>query len=206
MLLVFATGNEHKVEEVKALMRGDLAKEFEVVSLREIECRDELPEEQETLEGNALQKARWVRDRYGLDCFADDTGLEVEALGGEPGVRSARYAGEGHDAGANMRKLLVRMAGVENRRARFRTVIALLLGGREYLFEGTVEGEIMRETRGAGGFGYDPVFRPEGFDGTFGELDAEVKNRVSHRGMAVGRLVSFLREYAEGNGREGGQG
>ena len=206
MLLVFATGNEHKVEEVKALMKGDLEKEFEVVSLREIGCRDELPEEQETLEGNALQKARWVRERYGLDCFADDTGLEVEALGGEPGVRSARYAGEGHDAGANMRKLLVRMAGVENRRARFRTVIALLLGGREYLFEGTVEGEIMRETRGAGGFGYDPVFRPEGFDGTFGELDAEVKNRVSHRGMAVGRLVSFLREYAEGNGREGGQG
>ena len=206
MLLVFATGNEHKVEEVKALMKGDLEKEFEVVSLREIGCRDELPEEQDTLEGNALQKARWVRERYGLDCFADDTGLEVEALGGAPGVRSARYAGEGHDAGANMRKLLVRMAGVENRRARFRTVIALLLGGREYLFEGTVEGEIMRETRGAGGFGYDPVFRPEGFDGTFGELDAEVKNRVSHRGMAVGRLVSFLREYAEGSGSKGGQG
>ena len=206
MLLVFATGNEHKVEEVRALMGEGLKEAFEVVSLREIGCRDELPEEQETLEGNALQKARWVKARYGMDCFADDTGLEVEALGGEPGVRSARYAGEGHDAGANTRKLLARMEGVENRRARFRTVIALLLGGREYLFEGTVEGVITPETRGTGGFGYDPVFQPDGFENTFGELGAEVKNDVSHRGMAVRRLVAFLRERA-GQGRgEGGQG
>lgn len=166
--------------------------QYEIVSLKEIGCQEEIPEEQDTLEGNALQKARFVKERYGADCFADDTGLEIAALGGEPGVRSARYAGEGHDSEANMRKVLAKMEGVDDRRARFRTVIALILDGEEHLFEGEVRGEILREKHGAEGFGYDPIFRPEGFAESFAEMSLDAKNAISHRGRATRALIRFL--------------
>lgn len=188
MKLVFATNNAHKLEEIREMAGG----QYEIVSLKEIGCQEEIPEEQDTLEGNALQKARFVKERYGADCFADDTGLEIAALGGEPGVRSARYAGEGHDSEANMRKVLAKMEGVDDRRARFRTVIALILDGEEHLFEGEVRGEILREKHGAEGFGYDPIFRPEGFSVSFAEMSLDDKNRISHRGEAVRRLAAFL--------------
>lgn len=188
MKLVFATNNAHKLEEIREMAGG----QYEIVSLKEIGCQEEIPEEQDTLEGNALQKARFVKERYGADCFADDTGLEIAALGGEPGVRSARYAGEGHDSDANMRKVLAKMEGVDDRRARFRTVIALILDGEEYLFEGEVRGEILREKHGAEGFGYDPIFRPEGFAESFAEMSLDAKNAISHRGRATRALIGFL--------------
>lgn len=188
MKLVFATNNAHKLEEIREMAGG----QYEIVSLKEIGCQEEIPEEQDTLEGNALQKARFVKERYGADCFADDTGLEIAALGGEPGVRSARYAGEGHDSEANMRKVLAKMEGVDDRRARFRTVIALILDGEEYLFEGEVRGEILREKHGAEGFGYDPIFRPEGFAESFAEMSLDAKNAISHRGRATRALIRFL--------------
>ena len=189
MKLVFATNNAHKLEEIREMAGG----QYEIVSLKEIGCQEEIPEEQDTLEGNALQKARFVKERYGADCFADDTGLEIAALGGEPGVRSARYAGEGHDSEANMRKVLAKMEGVDDRRARFRTVIALILDGEEHLFEGEVRGEILREKHGAEGFGYDPIFQPTGYTLTFAELGEEEKNKISHRAIATGKLLQFLR-------------
>lgn len=188
--LVFATNNAHKLEEIREILGG----KFHIVSLKELGCQEDIPEEQDTLEGNALQKARYIRDRYGVDCFADDTGLEIEALGGEPGVYSARYAGDGHDSEANMRKVLDKMNGETNRRARFRTVIALLLDGQEHLFEGEVRGEILRERHGEGGFGYDPIFRPEGFTQSFAEMSLENKNKISHRGRATEALRKFLNE------------
>ncbi len=188
MKLVFATNNAHKLEEIREMAGG----QYEIVSLKEIGCQEEIPEEQDTLEGNALQKARFVKERYGADCFADDTGLEIAALGGEPGVRSARYAGEGHDSEANMRKVLAKMEGVDDRRARFRTVIALILDGEEHLFEGEVRGEILREKHGAEGFGYDPIFRPEGFAESFAEMSLDAKNAISHRGRATRALIRFL--------------
>ena len=188
MKLVFATNNAHKLEEIREMAGG----QYEIVSLKEIGCQEEIPEEQDTLEGNALQKARFVKERYGADCFADDTGLEIAALGGEPGVRSARYAGEGHDSEANMRKVLAKMEGVDDRRARFRTVIALILDGEEHLFEGEVRGEILREKHGAEGFGYDPIFRPEGFAESFAEMSLDAKNDISHRGRATRALIRFL--------------
>ena len=188
MKLVFATNNAHKLEEIREMAGG----QYEIVSLKEIGCQEEIPEEQDTLEGNALQKARFVQERYGVDCFADDTGLEIAALGGEPGVRSARYAGEGHDSEANMRKVLAKMEGVDDRRARFRTVIALILDGEEHLFEGEVRGEILREKHGAEGFGYDPIFRPEGFAESFAEMSLDAKNAISHRGRATRALIRFL--------------
>lgn len=188
MKLVFATNNAHKLEEIREMAGG----QYEIVSLKEIGCQEEIPEEQDTLEGNALQKARFVKERYGADCFADDTGLEIAALGGEPGVRSARYAGEGHDSEANMRKVLAKMEGVDDRRARFRTVIALILDGEEHLFEGEVRGEILREKHGAEGFGYDPIFRPEGFTESFAEMSLDAKNAISHRGRATRALIRFL--------------
>ena len=188
MKLVFATNNAHKKEEIREMAGG----QYEIVSLKEIGCQEEIPEEQDTLEGNALQKARFVKERYGADCFADDTGLEIAALGGEPGVRSARYAGEGHDSEANMRKVLAKMEGVDDRRARFRTVIALILDGEEHLFEGEVRGEILREKHGAEGFGYDPIFRPEGFTESFAEMSLDAKNAISHRGRATRALIRFL--------------
>lgn len=189
MKIVFATNNAHKLQEVQQV----LGSEFELVTLRQCGVVEDIPENEPTLEGNALAKARYIYQRTGCDCFADDTGLEVDALGGEPGVRSARYATDGHDDEANKRLLLERLEGVENRAAQFRTAVALILGGKEYLFEGIVRGEITSEERGEGGFGYDPLFIPEGFDKTFAELSAEQKNAISHRGRAVRKLAEFLR-------------
>jgi XTP/dITP diphosphohydrolase len=184
--LVFATNNAHKLEEVAAIL-GD---QVELLSLNDISCQTDIPETAETLEGNALLKSSY---NYHLDCFADDTGLEVEALNGAPGVYSARYAGgEGHDAQANMLKLLHELEGKENRKAQFRTAISLILDGKEYLFEGVIKGEIIKEKRGDSGFGYDPVFMPEGYDRTFAELGNDIKNQISHRALAVQKLCEFL--------------
>jgi XTP/dITP diphosphohydrolase len=165
---------------------------FELVTLRECGITEDIPENEPTLEGNALAKARYVYSRTGLNCFADDTGLEVDALNGEPGVRSARYATDGHDDEANKRLLLERMQGVENRAAQFRTAVALIIDGKEYLFEGIVRGNIATEEHGEGGFGYDPLFFPEGGEKTFAEMSAEAKNEISHRGRAVRKLAEFL--------------
>ena len=187
--LVFATNNAHKLEEVAAIL-GD---QVELLSLNDIGCQADIPETAETLEGNALLKSSYIYKNYHLDCFADDTGLEVEALNGAPGVYSARYAGgEGHDAQANMFKLLHELEGKENRKAQFRTAISLILDGKEYLFEGVIKGEIIKEKRGDSGFGYDPVFMPEGYDRTFAELGNDIKNQISHRALAVQKLCEFL--------------
>lgn len=187
--LVFATNNAHKLEEIRAIL-GD---KVEVLSLKDIQCDVDIPETADTLEGNAVLKAEYIYRHYGLDCFADDTGLEVEALNGAPGVYSARYAGgEGHDSEANMRKLLAKMEGKTNRKAQFRTAICLIEGGAEHLFEGVVKGEIIEEKRGASGFGYDPVFMPEGYTETFAEMGSEEKNRISHRARAVQALCAYL--------------
>ena len=188
MKLVFATNNAHKLREVSQVV----GEEFTLVSLRECGIVEDIPEEQPTLQGNALQKARYIYARTGLDCFADDTGLEVDALGGEPGVRSARYATDGHDDEANKRLLLERMKGVEARGAQFRTAIALIIGGKEYLFEGIVRGSITESERGEGGFGYDPLFVAEGYDVSFAEMTSDEKNAISHRGRAVKKLAEFL--------------
>lgn len=190
MKIVFATNNLHKLDEIRQIL-GDA---FEIVSLEEIGCTVDIPETGDTLEENALIKARYVHDHYGLDCFADDTGLEVDALGGEPGVKSARYAeGEGHDSEANMTKLLGKLGENNNRKARFRTVIALIHHGEVYEFEGIVEGEISRQRSGCAGFGYDPIFVPDGYDKSFAELGTDVKNTISHRARAVWRLAEHLR-------------
>lgn len=191
MKILFATNNAHKLTEVQAVL-GD---SYTLVTPRDCGVTEEIPETQPTLEGNALQKARYLYERTGLDCFADDTGLEVEALGGAPGVHSARYATDVHDFAANNRLLLQNLAGEENRRARFRTVVALILGGREYLFEGVVEGQIIDRETGHEGFGYDPLFRPDGYDRTFAQMTTEEKNAVSHRARAVRKLAAFLHEY-----------
>ena len=188
--LVFATNNAHKLEEISAIL-GD---KVEILSLKDIHCQVDIPETADTLEGNSLLKAQYVRKHYGMDCFADDTGLEVEALNGAPGVYSARYAGgEGHDSEANMRRLLKELEEKDNRKARFRTVIALILNGEVHQFEGTVEGHILREKRGSSGFGYDPVFVPEGYTESFAELGEEIKNQISHRARAVQKLAEFLK-------------
>lgn len=186
--LIFATNNAHKLAEVEAVL-GD---RFRLLTPRDCGITEEIPEEQPTLEGNALQKARYIHERTGRDCFADDTGLEVEALGGAPGVHSARYATDGHDFAANNRLLLRNLAGATTRRARFRTVIALILDGRELLFQGAVEGRIAETEAGCGGFGYDPLFVPEGCDRTFAEMTDEQKNALSHRGRAVRKLAEYL--------------
>ena len=219
MKIVFATNNKHKLDEVRAI----LGEQIEVLSLADIGCHDDIPETGRTLEENALQKARYIWDHYHLPCFADDTGLEVEALGGAPGVFSARYAAVryaalttqhaephtpplSHDSQANMSQLLRDLGECTNRRARFRTVIALIEKvdvcpcgctsvKREHLFEGIVEGEITRQPCGSNGFGYDPVFRPEGFDNTFAELPAETKNAISHRARATAKLCEFLKFF-----------
>ena len=191
MKIVFATNNAHKLREVQQTV-GD---KFEIVSLRECGVVEDIPENEPTLEGNALAKARYIYSRTGLSCFADDTGLEVDALGGEPGVRSARYATDGHDDEANKRLLLERMAGKENRGAQFRTAMALILDGEEYLFEGVVRGEILTQECGDGGFGYDPLFAPEGRSESFAEMSAEEKNAISHRGRAVRKLAEYLGKY-----------
>lgn len=191
MKLVFATNNQHKLDEVRKVVTADI----EIVSLSDIQCYDDIPETADTLEGNALQKVRYIKEHYGYDCFADDTGLEVEALDNAPGVYSARYAGIGHDSEANMNKLLHEMEGKENRKARFRTAIALLLNGEEYLFEGIVNGFIIEEKRGDSGFGYDPIFVPENYTETFAELGNDIKNQISHRAEAVKKLIQFLSTY-----------
>ena len=189
MQIVFATNNAHKLSEIRAI----LGRQMDILSLADIGCHDDIPETADTLEGNALIKARWVKERYGFDCFADDTGLEVEALGGGPGVHTARYAyPDRHDPVANTRKLLAELHDKDNRAARFRTVIALIQGTDEHLFEGIVEGHITTEERGTEGFGYDPVFAPEGGEKTFAELGVEAKNNISHRARAVRKLADFL--------------
>lgn len=191
--LIMATNNEHKLREIRQIL-GD---KYEVKGLKEIGCLEDIPETSDTLEGNALQKARYVYEHYGLNCFADDTGLEVEALGGAPGIYTARYGsmngyGDSHDSDANIACLLDRLQGAATRKARFRTVIALLQGGKEHLFEGIVEGEILTERRGQDGFGYDPIFAPVKTGITFAEMGPVEKNRISHRGRATQKLVAFL--------------
>lgn len=198
MRLVFATNNPHKLAELRAI----LGKRVELVSLADIGCHEDIPEDYETLQENALEKARFVSERFGCDCFADDTGLEIEALGGRPGVYSARYAGEGKNPEDNMRKVLREMEGMKNRRAQFRTVIALILEGRTYYFEGKVTGEMLTERHGKGGFGYDPIFRPDGYKESFAEMDMKTKNAISHRGRAVEKLVCFLNHQLEGISEE----
>ena len=190
MKIVFATNNAHKLDEVRQVV----GEKFDIVSLRECGIVEDIPENEPTLEGNALAKARYIYERTGFNCFADDTGLEVDALGGEPGVRSARYATDGHDDEANKRLLLERLQGEENRAAQFRTAVALILGGKEYLFEGIVRGEIALEQHGEGGFGYDPLFFPERGDLTFAQMSSEEKNAISHRGRAVRKLAEFLQQ------------
>ena len=188
--LVFATNNAHKLVEI----RGIIPEGFQVVGLIDIGCTDDIPETANTLEGNADLKASYVYKNFGSDCFADDTGLEVDALGGKPGVFSARYAGEDGNADRNIEKLLSELQGQENRSARFRTVISLIIKGKAVHFEGIVEGAIIHERRGADGFGYDPVFLPDGYDKTFAEMDLGLKNSISHRGRAMRKLIEHLRE------------
>ncbi len=188
--LVLATNNPHKVEEI----RNKLGASLRIKTLNELGCYDDIPETSGTLEGNASQKSHYLFDKYGCNCFADDTGLEVEALNGAPGVYSARYAGEEKDSEANMKKLLEQLEGKENRKARFRTIISLIWEGKEYLFEGVVEGKILTEKHGTEGFGYDPIFQPEGYDKSFAELSMNEKNSISHRGRAVEKLLQFLKE------------
>ena len=190
MKLVFATNNKHKLQEVRDIV-GD---RVEVLSLSDIDCNDDIPETADTLQGNALIKARYIYEKYGVDCFADDTGLEVEALDGAPGVYSARYAGEECDSEANMKKLLHNLTDKNNRNAQFRTVIALIINGEERLFNGIVKGVIATEKMGTSGFGYDPIFIPEGFSESFAQMDASMKNSISHRYRATEELSIFLKE------------
>ena len=188
--LVVATNNAHKLSEIRAIIGNDI----ELLTLADINCFDDIPETADTLEGNALQKARYIYEKYGVDCFADDTGLEVTALGGGPGVHTARYAyADRHDPKANTEKLLRELQGATDRSAQFRTVVALILGGEEHLFEGIVRGQIPTEERGTDGFGYDPVFAPDELGKTFAEVGPEVKNEVSHRARAVKKLAAFLK-------------
>ena len=189
--IVFATNNAHKLEELRQIM----GEQFKVLSLADINCHEDIPEDQPTIEGNARQKAEYIREHYGYDCFSDDTGLEIDALGGEPGVHSARYGGVAHDSERNIDKVLRLMADVpmEQRTAHFRTAICLLMDGEEHLFEGRVEGRILTERHGSGGFGYDSIFQPlEGDGRTIAQMAPEEKNAISHRGRAVARLVQFL--------------
>lgn len=190
--LVFATNNPNKLREVKELV-GD---RFKIMSLEEIGCFEDIPETADTLEGNALIKARHIKEKYGYDCFADDTGLEIAALDNAPGVYSARYAGEQKDPKDNMRKVLAELEGKENRAARFRTVIAFSYQGEEKLFEGIVNGTIATSESGCEGFGYDPIFVPEGYDVTFAEMGSDVKNSISHRGRAVRAFIDYLKQIA----------
>ena len=192
MKLVFATHNDHKLKEVQQL----LPKNIQLLSLKDIDCFDEIPETGDTLEENAKIKADHITQTYGLNCFSDDTGLLVDALNGAPGVYSARYAGGQKDASDNMQKLLNELNGKNNRKAHFKTVVHLNLNGEVHAFEGTVEGVITDKEQGKGGFGYDPIFKPNGFDKTFGELPSDVKNSISHRGRAIRKLVEFLKKNA----------
>ena len=186
---IFATNNLHKLEEVQQMLNN----QFTLVSLKEMGCVEDIPENEPTIEGNALFKARYIYQKYGKDCFADDSGLEVEVLNNAPGVRSARYAGEGKDSQENMNLLLENLKGKKNRKARFRTVIACVIDGQEFVFEGIINGEIKEQGFGKNGFGYDPIFCPEGYDQTFAELSSEIKNQISHRALAVQKFLLFLK-------------
>ena len=188
MKLVFATNNAHKVNEIQKLL-GD---SIHLLSLSDIGCQDDIPEDHATLEGNASQKSFFIYQKYGVNCFADDTGLEIEALNGEPGVYSARYAGEERNADNNMNLVLDKLSIIKNRKARFRTVISLVIDGHETQFEGVVEGCILEEKRGVTGFGYDPIFQPEESDLSFAQMSLEEKNKISHRGRAVQKLVEYI--------------
>ena len=188
--IVFATNNAHKLSEVKSILSPD----FEIISLKELNCFDDIPETADTLDGNALLKAEYIHSRFNIDCFADDTGLEIRALGGEPGVFSARYAGENHDAEKNMEKVLRLLGDTDDRKAQFRTVIALIKNGETLFFEGKIEGRILKEPRGNEGFGYDPIFVPDGYDLSFAELGVEEKNKISHRALAVQQLIDYLKK------------
>lgn len=186
--IVFATNNAHKLRELREIARD----KFNILSLNDIDCHDDIPETADTLEGNALIKARYIKENYGYDCFADDTGLEIEALGGEPGVFSARYAGEECNSERNIDKVLEKLSGEKNRAARFVTVITLIMDGETLTFEGEVRGEILTERHGEGGFGYDPIFKPLEADCSFAQMSADEKNSISHRGRAVAKLFKYL--------------
>lgn len=192
MKLVFATQNHNKLREVQALL-GD---SFQLVDLTQLNFFDDIPETQPTISGNASQKAWFIYNKFNIDCFADDTGLEVDALNGAPGVYSARYAGPGRNAHDNLVKVLAELKGQENRSARFKTVLALIINGQEYLFEGIVEGTILEQERGSDGFGYDPIFMPTGYDQTFAEMPLSLKNTISHRGKAFNALNDYLKQSA----------
>lgn len=194
MDIIFATHNEHKTREARAIL-GD---EWQLKNLREVGCMEEIPETSDTLQGNALQKAQYVVEHYHTHCFADDTGLEIEALDGRPGVYSARYAGEHCTYQDNVDKVLAEMKGKTNRKACFKTVVALILDGETHLFEGRVDGIIIEEPRGSAGFGYDPVFQPDGYDQTFAEMGDELKNSISHRARAMQKLMDFLKNRTAG--------
>lgn len=191
MQIVFATNNQNKIKEVQAM----LPKDIKVLSLKDIGCFEDIPETQNTIAGNAIQKAAYVKTHYGYDCFADDTGLEVEALHGEPGVYSARYSGEQHNATDNMNLLLKNLKDTENRNAQFKTVIALEINNKQYTFTGICEGKITTTKQGEKGFGYDPIFKPTGQQQTFAEMDLDLKNSIGHRGKAVAELLAFLNAY-----------
>jgi XTP/dITP diphosphohydrolase len=186
--IVFATRNPYKIQEVEQLLQSKL----EIQGLEDIGCEEVLPETSPSIKGNALEKAQFVHNNYQVDCFAEDTGLEVEALNGEPGVYSARYAGPAHDDEANMSLLLANLKGIEEREAQFHTVIALILDGEEHTFEGTVQGQIIHTKKGNQGFGYDPIFMPKGYNRTFGQMSPEEKNKISHRAQAIQKLTAFL--------------
>lgn len=188
MEIIFATSNPNKIKEISAM----LPKTIVIKGLKDIGCTEDIPETQPTIEGNAIQKAQYVYDKYGVNCFAEDTGLEIKALNGEPGVYSARYAGPQRSAEDNMAKAMKELQDKADRSARFKTVIALLIDGEITTFEGIINGQIIKEKRGTGGFGYDPIFMPDGYDQTFGELNAEVKNKISHRALATQKLISHL--------------
>ncbi|MCE3278809.1 MAG: deoxyribonucleotide triphosphate pyrophosphatase [Bacteroidetes bacterium] len=189
MNIVFASGNISKIKEINHLLDN----KFNLLGLQDIGCSEEIPETQPTIEGNASQKALYVYEKYHHNCFADDTGLEIEVLGGRPGVLSARYAGESKDANANMDKILSEMRGLTNRRARFKTVISLIIDGKEKHFEGVVDGIILSAKQGTQGFGYDPIFKPDGYTRSFAEMDISEKNKISHRAIAVSKLVEYLK-------------
>lgn len=188
MNLVFASNNKDKIKEIQSILNGKI----QLLSLSDIGCTEEIPETADTIEGNAILKANYVTEKYGYDCFADDTGLEVEALNGAPGVYSARYAGEQKDAVDNMNKLIGALANKNNRKAQFKTVIALNINGKQQLFTGIASGKIIEEKKGNHGFGYDPIFQPEGYNETFAELSADIKNRISHRAQATEALIHYL--------------
>lgn len=191
--IVFATNNQHKLRELQQI----LGNRFKLLSLVDIGCNEDIPEESPTIEENSMDKAVYVFEKYGKDCFADDTGLEVEALDGRPGVISARYAGEEKNMDKNIEKVLSELDGKTNWKARFKTVISLIINGERYQFEGIVNGTIIKDKRGENGFGYDPVFVPDGYDITFAEMDADEKNKISHRGRAVQKLVDFLQSKTQ---------